>query len=62
MTYKNREGYNDPTAGNAIREADKSTEKVMWFIKMVRELADIVDLEVIGRIGVKDKKTGREYK
>ena len=59
MAYKNREGYLDPTAGDAIREADKQPELVSWYIKMIKDLANLFDLEVIGYLHVKDKKTGR---
>lgn len=61
-THRNGEGFYDPTAGAAIKEADKPTEQVIWFVKTVKRLAEIIDLEVIGRIQVRDKKTGREYR
>ena len=61
MIYKNKEGYPDPTAGDAIQQADKPQEHVTWFIKTVKSKAALVDLEVVGRIRVKDKDTGREY-
>lgn len=62
LTHRNGEGFYDPTAGEAIKEADRPTEQVIWFVKTVKRLAEIVDLEVTGRIQVKDKKTGKEYK
>lgn len=62
MIHKNGEGYPDPTAGSAIREADKPPEQVVWFVKTVKEMAKLFDLEVVGRVQVKDKKTGREYR
>lgn len=37
--YKNKEGYNDSTAGTAIRRADKQPEEVDWMVKMFREVA-----------------------
>nr|DAM20568.1 MAG TPA: hypothetical protein [Caudoviricetes sp.] len=57
--HRNKEGYPDPTAGDAIQEADRQPELVSWYIKKVKELADLFDLEVIGYLHVKDKKTGR---
>lgn len=62
VIHKNKEGYPDPTAAGAIREADKTPEIVNWFVKTVRDLAKLFDLEIIGRIQVRDKKTGREYR
>lgn len=60
--YKNGEGYADLTAGEAIREADKPPEQVVWFVKTVKAIAQIFDLEIIGRIHIRDKKTRREYR
>lgn len=62
LVYKNGAAYPDPTAGNAIREADKAPEHVKWFRRIVKEIASLVGLEVTGRIQVKDKQTGREYR
>ena len=59
MIHKNKEGYPDPTAGQAVQEADKQPEKISWYIKTIKDLADIVDLEIIGYVQVRDKKTKR---
>lgn len=62
MIHKNREGYPDPTAAEAIREADRPPEHVTWFIRTVKSIAALVGLEVIGRIQVRDTDTKREYR
>lgn len=59
MIHKNKEGYPDPTAGQAVQEADKQPERISWYIKTIKDLADIVDLEIIGYVHVRDKKTKR---
>ena len=59
MIQKNKEGYPDPTAGQAVQEADKQPERISWYIKTIKDLADIVDLEIIGYVHVMDKKTKR---
>lgn len=59
MIHKNKEGYPDLTAGQAMQEADKQPEKISWYIKTIKDLADIVDLEIIGYVHVRDKKTKR---
>ena len=59
MMHKNKEGYPDPTAGQAVQEADKQPERISWHIKTIKDLADIVDLEIIGYVHVRDKKTKR---
>jgi hypothetical protein len=56
---KNKEGYPDPTAGRAIRNADQQPEQVQWYFRTVRELANLVDLEVEKLPKIRDKKTGR---
>ena len=59
MLQKNKEGYPDPTAGQAVQEADRQPERISWYIKTIKDLADIVDLEIIGYVHVRDKKTKR---
>lgn len=58
---KNKEGYPDPTPAAAIRVADRPPEHVIWFIRTAKALAGLVDLEVEGRITVRDKKTKRVW-
>lgn len=62
MLFKNGEGYPDPTAAGAIREADKVPDHVNWYIKTIKEIASLIGLEMVGRVCIKDKKTGREYR
>ena len=62
MTHKNGEGYPDHTAGDAIQAADRPPEHVVWYIKTAKDIASLIGLEVVGRIRIKDKKTGREYR
>ena len=57
----NPEHYRDPTATEAIHNADKQPENVNRFIRVVKKCAKRHGLEVVGRIAVKDKKTGRTY-
>ena len=59
---KNKEGYPDPTAAKAIREADRPPEHVEWFWGTARGLAKLVDLQVVGGVAVRDKKTKRIYR
>ena len=61
LRRKNGEGDPDPTAAEAIDEADRIPERITWFIKTVKSIAALVDLEVISRIQIRDKSTGRKY-
>ena len=58
----NYEGYRDPTAEIAIHHADRTPDHVMEIINMMRAIASIAGFEVVGRIALKDKSTGKEYK
>ena len=66
MGYKNCEGYSDPTAGAAIsatakeeQEVEKLNHKV---IQSFRLLVDLAGFEIVGRVTLKHKKTGKIFK
>lgn len=67
---KNAEGYSDPTAEEACRnisreERLRTAERLAalnGMIAILKETAKLVGFEVVGRITLKDKKTGRMYK
>jgi hypothetical protein len=58
----NGERYRDPTADNAVRHADRTPEPVMKIIYMLRDIAGLAGFEIVGRICLRDKTTGREYR
>ena len=58
---RNKEGYLDPTAGEAIREADQQPDRIGWYLQTIKDLADIVDLEIVWRVRINDKKTRRVW-
>jgi len=60
--YKNNEGYPDTTAGEAIRNADKPPRHVMDAVYILRSVASLAGYEIIGRVELKDKKTGKEWR
>ncbi|MFQ7031958.1 MAG: hypothetical protein ACLRRJ_03355 [Clostridium sp.] len=53
---KNGEGYYDPTAGKAIRKADRPPEEVISFKRAVILLCSILHVRIQGKITVIDKK------
>lgn len=59
--YKNMEGYPDPTAGKAVREADRPPRPVMEAIYILRTVASLAGFEIVGRITLRDKETGKEW-
>lgn len=61
-TYKNGEGYPDHTAGKAIKNADKTPDRIMDVINLMKHCASVAGLEVVGRIVLKDRTTGKEWR
>lgn len=68
--YKNGEGYSDPTAGSAWsnikkEEHRKEAERMAVIgnlIPVMKQTAELAGFEVVGRIVLKDKSTGKEYR
>lgn len=67
---KNSEGYHDPTAGTAWNnmrreERRQETERLNMIgnlIPVMKQTAELAGFEVVGRITLKDKTTGKEYR
>lgn len=73
--YKNSEGYSDPTPGAAygnIRREERREERrqqeaerlatISALIPILKQTAELAGFEVVGRITLKDKATGKEYR
>lgn len=69
--YKNAEGYSDPTPGEAmsnIRREQRQQEVaerlavISKLIPVMKQTAELSGFEVVGRITLKDKETGKEYR
>ncbi len=58
----NGSGCKDLTAYEAIKNVDKPDDLVNHLIKLMKQLAEICGFEVIGRIGLKNKFSGKEYR
>ena len=59
---KNAEGYNDPTAYEAIKNADKDDARFHQLLNLLFQLCEIADFHIEGRIVLKDKKTGKIWR
>lgn len=62
---KNAEGYTDPTAYKAIKDItdeSKRKKRLDALIFILKANISAAGFELIGRIELRDKKTGREYK
>ena len=57
--YKNSEGYSDPTAGKAMRAAERMPTHVYNVYCVLNQVAGLHGFEIVG---LRDKKTGKEWK
>lgn len=57
--YKNKEGYPDPTAGRAVRKADKPPEEVRGFRRLLNIIFRMSGIRILGKVTVIDERGGR---
>lgn len=64
--WENAEGYPDPTAYAAlqpiIREEDADAKRVSSVIGVIKAILNLADFELVNRITIRDKRTGKEYR
>ena len=69
--YKNTDEYSDPTPGEAMinirkeqrqQEAAERLAVISRLIPVMKQTAELAGFEVVGRITLKDKETGKEYR
>jgi len=59
---KNSEGYPDPTAYEAIRQADALQQEVNRLIGVLKYIIDKSGFELLNRIEIRDKRTGGVFR
>jgi len=67
---RNAEHYADPTPAAALRNISKDErqkeavrlDRIGSIVPLLRQMADIAGFEIIGRIPLRDKATGKEYR
>lgn len=52
----------DPTARDVIAAADEMPAKVHDAVAIIKKFLNICNLELVGRVHIKDKDTGRIWK
>lgn len=64
--WQNHEGYSDPTAYERlkpiIREEDEQQKRLNNLIFVLKYIIHLAGFELLNRIEIKDRKTGREYR
>lgn len=64
--YKNSEGYVDPTAGAAMaavkrEENSELNDRNHKLIHAIRNVVDLAGFEIVGRVTLKHKKSGKVF-
>ena len=63
---KNSEGYYDPTAYNStkdlIREENEISHRNHELIQLFRQIVNLAGFEIVGRVTLKHKRTGKIFK
>lgn len=66
IPLKNVEGYADPTAyaamNNVQKEQDSAELRVQNFIRAVKTIIDQSGYDLLARIEIRDRVTGRDYR
>ena len=64
--WQNKEGYADPTAYEGlkpiIREEDEQQKRLNTLIFVLKYIIRLAGYDLLNRVELKDKKTGREYR
>ena len=60
--YCNSEGYPNPTAYGVIKEENELEKKVCFLVKIVKFIISESGFELVNRIEIKDKKSGRIFR
>lgn len=59
---RNGEGYSDPTAYAAFRSIEREEQRFRKVLKMIFQLCEIAGFELVGRVALKDKRSGKVWK
>lgn len=66
IPYRNPEGYADPTAFHALMniqsEQDADEIRMQRVIKTVKNMIDLAGFDILNRIELKSRDTGRIYR
>lgn len=59
---RNSEGYLDRTAWEAIRNVEDDDERFHKLLGVIRDICDLAEFRIEGRIVLTDKKTGKTWR
>lgn len=59
---RNASGYIDPTAYEAITNIESENERFKKLLNSIFNICDLADFEIMGRIVLVDKRSGKVWK
>lgn len=59
---RNASGYIDPTAYTAIMNIDDEEKRLKLLLKHINYICDLAGFKIVGRIALKNYKSGRVWK
>ena len=59
---RNASGYIDPTAYEAITNIESENERFKKLLNSIFNICDLADFEIIGRIVLVDKRSGKVWR
>lgn len=59
---RNASGYIDPTAYEAITNIESENERFKKLLNSIFNICDLADFEIIGRIVLADKRSGKVWR
>ncbi len=62
ISRKNHEGYSDPTAYEAIKNADVDDERFHKLLHTIFYLCELAGFQIEGRVVLKDMQTGKVWR
>lgn len=60
--HRNSEGYYDPTPYPTLREEAEQESRLNRLVHVLKCVIDLAGFEPVGRIVLRDKKSGREFR
>lgn len=59
---KNAEGYSDPTACQAMMNLEIEELRFKKLLRSIKDVCDLADFEIEGRVVLIDKRSGRVWR
>lgn len=59
---KNAEGYSDPTAYQAMMNLEIKELRFKKLLRSIKDVCDLADFEIEGRVVLIDKRSGRVWR